>query len=101
MESGTVATPTMPELKQEAEAVATALREAAELVPTERLASSGGGSSHRMLSDDVRMRFVKLRTHLFRIGVFDPVLARFDSATVPQASTSELADELSAIAGSL
>jgi hypothetical protein len=53
------------------------------------------------LSDDVRQRFIALRAELFRRGVFDPVLARFDTATVPRASNEEIAAELTKLAESL
>jgi hypothetical protein len=53
------------------------------------------------LSDDVRKRFIALRAELFRRGVFDPVLARFDTATAPRASNEEVAAELEKLAESL
>ena len=53
------------------------------------------------LTDDVRQRFIALRAELFRRGVFDPVLARFDTATVPRASNEEIAAELAKLAESL
>ena len=53
------------------------------------------------LPPDLRRRFIDVRAALFLRGIFDPVLVRFDSATVPHASTAELADELEAVAASL
>lgn len=50
---------------------------------------------------DVRKRFLEVRTELIQRGVFDPILMRFDSATVPKASTSQIADRLKTIAESL
>lgn len=53
------------------------------------------------LSDDLRARFIHVRAALFQRGIYDPVLVRFDSATVTQASTAELASQLAKIAESL
>jgi hypothetical protein len=53
------------------------------------------------LPADLRKRFVRIRAALFQRGVYDPILVRFDSATVPPASVAELADQLSAVAASL
>ena len=55
---------------------------------------SGGES----MSADLRKRFVDLRAELFLRGVYDPVLARFDSATAPRATVQEIAEELEKIA---
>ena len=53
------------------------------------------------LSPELRRRFIDVRTALFRRGVYDPVLARFDSATVAQANLPEIADQLARVASSL
>jgi len=74
---------TTEELKAETAAVAQALREAPS-VP-----------------DGVRKRFIALRAALFTRGLFDPVLARFDSATVARASSEEIAAQLDALTTSL
>jgi hypothetical protein len=50
---------------------------------------------------EVRQRFIAVRAELFRRGVFDPVLARFDTATVGRASNEEIAEELRRVAESL
>jgi hypothetical protein len=50
---------------------------------------------------DLRDRFIALRTELYRRGVFDPVLARFDTATVAKASLAEVAEHLEATAASV
>ena len=50
---------------------------------------------------ELRARFIKVRTALFQRGIFDPVLVRFDTATAPQASTAEIADQLATVARSL
>jgi DNA-directed RNA polymerase subunit K/omega len=52
-------------------------------------------------SKELRARFVAIRAELFQRGIFDPVLVRFDSATVPQASPREIADELTLVASNL
>jgi hypothetical protein len=49
----------------------------------------------------LRDRFITVRAELFQRGVYDPVLVRFDSATVAQASTREVAEELAAVASTL
>jgi hypothetical protein len=53
------------------------------------------------LSAVLRARFVEIRSELFVRGIFDPVLARFDSITVAKAPLHEIADQLDAIAASL
>ena len=50
---------------------------------------------------DVRERFINVRAALFQRGIYDPVLVRFDSATVAQASTQEIAEQLETVAGAL
>ena len=63
--------------------------------------ASGGGSRPRGLTEDLRMRFLAVRTALFQRGFFDPVLVRFDTATGTQASTAEIAQQLKAVAATL
>lgn len=70
-------------LKAAAEAVAREMRESADL------------------SKELRARFVAIRAELFQRGIFDPILVRFDTASAPQASPSEIADELSLVASNL
>jgi hypothetical protein len=53
------------------------------------------------VSTELRARFVAIRAELFQRGIFDPVLARFDTATTSQASTREVADELTLVASNL
>lgn len=53
------------------------------------------------LPEDLRRRFIEVRAALFQRGLYDPVLVRFDSATVPKASTPEIADQLLLAASSL
>ena len=65
------------------------------------LAQQLKAAGSKPLPPDLRRRFIDVRAALFLRGVFDPVLVRFDSATVPQAPTAELADELEAMAASL
>ncbi len=50
---------------------------------------------------DLRNRFINVRAALFQRGIYDPVLVRFDSATVPQATTAELAEQLASVAAGL
>jgi hypothetical protein len=49
----------------------------------------------------LRQRFIDLRASLFQRGVYDPILVRFDSATVSPATNAEIAAELTQIAASL
>lgn len=48
--------------------------------------------------ENLRLRFIEVRSQLFTRGIYDPVLARFDSATVPRASNEEIAEELEKLA---
>lgn len=53
------------------------------------------------LTPALRKSFVDVRAALFQRGVFDPILVRFDSATVARASVAEIAEELGRVATSL
>lgn len=53
------------------------------------------------LPEHVRIRFIDTRAALFQRGVFDPVLVRFDSATVPRATNQELGEQLAAVSEAL
>jgi hypothetical protein len=64
-----------------------------------RLADELRGASD--LSADQRRSFIAVRAELFQRGIFDPILARFDTVTVTRASTNEVANQLAAIAASL
>ena len=64
------------------------------MYPRTRELSEAGGE----LPEDLRKRFIAIRAELFERGVFDPVLARFDTVTVPRASTAEIAEELKLLA---
>lgn len=88
-------------LKESATAVAGELKAAAGAAGDEKLAGTGGGSAHRPIPPDLRNRFLEVRAVLFERGLYDPILVRFDSATVPQAPTAEIADQLALIAESL
>jgi len=46
------------------------------------------------LPAELRARFIELRAEMYQRGIVDPVLIRFDSATAPRASVSEIADQL-------
>jgi len=74
---------TIEQLKAAAADVAAALRESD--TPTKQL----------------RDQFIAVRSELFRRGIFDPVLVRFDTITVSRASNQDIADQLAAIAESL
>lgn len=89
------------ELKAEAARVAKELDAARAGGQPAAAAGSGGGSRHRGLPEELRTRFIDVRAALIQRGVFDPVLVRFDTATVTQATTAEVADQLAAIAQNL
>ena len=61
------------------------------------LKSAGAGPLRR----ELRTKLIDLRAALFQRGIYDPVLGRFDSATVPQASLPELAEQLTSVAAAL
>lgn len=63
--------------------------------------NASGAQSNRDLSKELRAQFVAIRAELFQRGMFDPVLVRFDSATVPQASPREIAEALTLVASNL
>ncbi len=73
-----------PELKALAAAVAAEMKSAGATLPPA-----------------LRERFIRVRSALFQRGIYDPVLVRFDSATAPRASTSEVAAQLELITSSL
>lgn len=88
---------TLIELKPELQRLAAMLRES----PASASTAPQGGSRHRGLPEDLRTAMVAARKILFQRGMFNPLLSRFDSATVAPASNSELADELAKIAESI
>ena len=63
--------------------------------------NTGGGSRHRGLPEELRQQFIDVRAALFTLGIYDPVLVRFDTATVTQAPTIEVAERLAAVADAL
>jgi hypothetical protein len=75
---------TTGELKEKALAVAEALKTAPATLP-----------------EDLRSRFIDVRAHLFARGIYDPVLVRFDSATVPHAPIAEIAEQLARVGAGL
>ncbi len=62
---------------------------------------SEDNSRKRIIAPELRLRFIELRTSMHRIGLIDPVLNRFDSYTVPQATSREVAERLDEIAEAL
>ncbi len=87
-------------IKSMAAAVATDLRMAA-AGAQEPSAPTGGGSRQRGLPEELRQRFIEVRTALIQRGIFDPVLSRFDTSTAPQATTLAIADALQKIAAAM
>jgi len=53
------------------------------------------------MTPELRKKFIDVRAELFQRGIYDPVLVRFDSATVPHATQEEIAAQLATIAQSL
>lgn len=58
------------------------------------------GSRKRSIPPELRNRFIAFRTILVQRGMIDPILQRFDSYTVEQAPTDEIAQRLREIAES-
>lgn len=86
-------------LKELATQTAEALQSAGS--SSDAVAQTGGGSLHRGLPEELRQQFVQVRNALFARGIYDPVLVRFDTATVAQAPTSEIGERLAAVAETL
>lgn len=93
----------VPQTLEELRTTASAVAEALAALPnaSEGVNPTGGGSRHRAIPEDLRNRFIDVRAALFQRGVYDPVLVRFDTASAPQATTSEIAAQLATIATSL
>jgi hypothetical protein len=85
------------EIREATAAVAGELRASPSLSP---IAATGGGSRQRGLPEELRMRVIEVRGALYERGIFDPMLSRFDTASAPQATNEEIADELTRIAES-
>jgi hypothetical protein len=96
-EEGAVNVTTTPEIRAEAARLVELLRgDSGREAPP-----AGGGSAGRGLAEEVRAAIVAVRGALFRRGVYDPVLVRFDSATVSPATNAEIATQLATIGESL
>lgn len=54
-----------------------------------------------MMAPELRLRFIAVRTELFKIGIYDPVLVRFDSYTAPPADAATAAQQLALLAEKL
>ena len=72
------------------------LKEMAAAVAEEMKAAPAG-----VLTAELRERFINVRAALFQRGIYDPVLVRFDSATVAQASAQEIGQQLATVAEAL
>jgi hypothetical protein len=53
------------------------------------------------LPKELRSRFIGVRSELFQRGIYDPVLVRFDSATVQQIPAAEAAEQLASVVAAL
>lgn len=89
------------QLKEIAIAVAEALKAVPSNDSGQPIANTGGGSHHRALPEDLRKRFIDVRAAMFTRGIYDPVLVRFDTATVAQAPISEIAEQLAIVAAAM
>lgn len=87
----------MDEIRAEAGRVSNLLNEAG----GDGTAAAGGGSASRGLPEELRAAVIAVRAALYRRGVYDPLLVRFDSATTAPATNAEIAQELGIIAESL
>lgn len=67
----------------------------------ERAAAVASEMQSGEVTPALRARFIEVRTELFRRGVYDPVLGRFDSYTAPRASKDEIAAQLETVAQTL
>jgi hypothetical protein len=67
-------------------------------VRTEAAALAAELQTAAAMTEEQRARFIALRTAMVQRGIYDPVLVRFDSITVPRATASELAQQLALIA---
>ena len=67
----------------------------------ERAAAVGSEMQAGEVTPELRARFIDVRTALFRRGVYDPVLVRFDSSTAPRATKDEIAAQLETVAQTL
>ena len=61
---------------------------------SEELKSVAAEMSSGTMTPELRARFIAVRAALFTRGIYDPVLVRFDSATVPQVSAAEAGEAL-------
>lgn len=62
---------------------------------------SEDNSRRRVISPELRLRFIEVRTSMHRMGLVDPVLNRFDSYTVAQATSRQVAERLAEVADAL
>ena len=75
-------------------------------MPIEQVKSEAAAIAREMKSAtempaSLRTRFINVRAALFQRGIYDPVLVRFDSATAPRATFTELAQQLEQVAANL
>lgn len=54
-----------------------------------------------IVDGNLRKRFIEVRAHLYARGIYDPVLVRFDSATVAPPPVSEIGEQLALVAAAL
>jgi hypothetical protein len=54
-----------------------------------------------MMAPELRERFIRVRAELYRRGIYDPILARFDSHTAPPVDAHSVAQQLALVADQL
>ncbi|MBW3670618.1 MAG: hypothetical protein KY432_02970 [Acidobacteria bacterium] len=58
-------------------------------------------SRRRVISPELRLRFIEVRTSMHRMGLVDPVLNHFDSYTVAQPTSRQVAERLAEFADAI
>jgi hypothetical protein len=91
----------LEELPARAAEVAEALLRASEETTEAEEPVADDNSRRRVIDEELRGRFIDVRAAMQRHGMVDPVLIRFDSYTVRQAATREIAERLGQIASRL
>lgn len=92
----------LEELRTEAASIGIAFRSAAGSAAEDLgTAIDRNQLTARRISADLRRRFLAFRTKLYTLGLYDPVLGSFDSATVKQADSDEIAQQLELVAEKL
>ena len=90
-----------PQLGARAKEVADEMLRATEGTGDEDEPLAEDNSRRRVISPELRLRFIEVRTTMHRMGLVDPVLNRFDSYTVAQATSRQVAERLAEVADAM